>query len=176
MFEFKEYPKLITERLVLRAITLDDKEVVYFLRSDKTVNKYINRPPTSNLKDAEDFIQKINKGYENGANINWAIRLKESGEMIGSICLWNFSKDRERAETGYDLDFKHHNKGYMSEALNAVVKFGFNNLNLDIIDAYTNRLNTSSKQLLLKNGFVYNPTIKDEEDPGNDVFEIKNKV
>ena len=90
-----------------------------------------NRPkPHKNVKEAEDFIEKSSRGIENGENINWGIILCGETDIIGSICLWNFSVDRKKAELGYDLNPKYQNRGIMSEALNRVLNFGFLDLNL----------------------------------------------
>lgn len=68
--------------------------------------------------------------------------------------MWNFSKDNKKAEVGYDLNPLFQRKGIMSEALKSILGFGFNNLNLDKIDAFTHKKNESSKKLLEKNGFI----------------------
>jgi ribosomal-protein-alanine N-acetyltransferase len=93
--------------------------------------------------------------------------------MIGSICLWNFSKDKKIAEIGYDLSPQYQGKAIMDESLKGVLRFGFDELNLDSIEAYTNRLNESSKNLLVKNGFKRVWEKKDEDNLDNIIYEIK---
>jgi ribosomal-protein-alanine N-acetyltransferase len=113
--------KLITERLQLRLLQQDDAEVVYALRSNPIVGKYIIRPLCANILTAEAFVAKTINSIEKGAVIIWAIILKAENKMIGSICFWNFSEDRKTAELGYDLLPEYHNKGIMSEAFQAVL-------------------------------------------------------
>ena len=173
-FKFPEFPILVTDRLRLRKITKNDGPTIFFLRTDKEVNKYINRPkPHKNVKEAEDFIEKSSRGIENGENINWGIILHGETDIIGSICLWNFSVDRKKAELGYDLNPKYQNRGIMSEALNRVLNFGFLDLNLDEIEAFTHHGNESSKRLLIKNNFSLNKSRTDEGNPNNIIFELK---
>ncbi|MFT5915665.1 MAG: ribosomal-protein-alanine N-acetyltransferase [Bacteroidia bacterium] len=93
--------------------------------------------------------------------------------MIGSICLWNFSEDRKIAETGYDLSPKFQGRGLMSEALKAILEFGFQNLNLDLIEAYTQKNNESSRKMLEKNMFKLAMNRKDEENSANLIYELQ---
>ena len=83
--------------------------------------------------------------------------------MIGSICLWNFSEDQKTAEIGYDLSPDYQGKGIMHESLCRIIEFGFQNLNLEFIEAFTHYKNEPSKKLLENNGFKLVPGKKDED-------------
>lgn len=168
--QFIEFPVLTTQRLTLRQTTKDDWEEVLFLRSDEEVNKYVKRQAPKTKTDAEEFIAKITRGLTNGEIIYWSITLKESPEMIGSICLWNFSPDRTIAEVGYDLVPQFQNRGIMSEALKCVLNFGFNSLNLKEIEAFTHHANESSKKLLTKNNFRLDPDRRDDDNADNLIY------
>ncbi|MEW7279884.1 GNAT family N-acetyltransferase [Aquimarina sp. 2201CG1-2-11] len=172
---FVPFPTLVTQRLQLRETIDEDHKGIFFLRSDVEVNKYIDRPVPKSMKDVEDFVQMINKGTENGENINWTITLKEEPtKMIGSICLWNFSEDGKVAEVGYVLHPTFQNRGIMTEAMQSTIEYGFKNLKLDKIEAYTHRDNESSKYMLLKNGFTLVENKKDKDFPDNIILEIQN--
>ena len=162
---FEIFPLLNTARLHLRRLNLEDAEQVLFLRSDKVVNEFIKRQTPTKIQDAIDFVDKIQLGYIKRETVNWVITVKNNPEMIGSICLWNFSADRKTAEVGYDLYPSFQNKGIMTEALREVLHFGFHNLNLENIVAFTHRANENSKKLLIKNGFMLQ---KEETDPDNE--------
>lgn len=170
---FHPFPNLQTERLSLRKTSTQDLEDILFLRSDQTVNKYIDRPPTQNLKDAEVFLNKISKGLNEGKNINWTITLKGNDKMIGSICLWNFSEDEKIGEVGYDLKPKFHGQGIMTEALKTIMNFGFEKLKLEKIEAYTHHQNEGSKQLLAKNNFKVVEGKIDEYNSNNVIFQCE---
>ena len=78
-----------------------------YLRSDGEINKYIYLPEnrkTNTQSDALEFIKKINLEEENGLSITWGITVDGSPELIGSICLWNISKDNKMAEVGYCMN------------------------------------------------------------------------
>ena len=174
---FNPFPKLESSRLFLKRITASDAEEILFLRSDKTVNKYIERPEdrkTKNVSDVIKFIKELDTYLETNKSVAWGIRLKNEPKLIGSICLWNFSNNNKIAEVGYDLHPKFHNKGIMSEALKMIIDYGFNELKLDKIEAFTHSKNESSKKLLEKNGFLLNENRKDVDHPSNIIFELEN--
>ena len=173
----KTFPKIESARLILRKIVESDCEVILFLRSDKTITKFIERPDnrkTKNKTDAIKFIKGINKEMENNNSFTWGITLKNNSKIIGTICLWNFSKDNRTAEVGYDLNPNFQRKGIMSEAINRIIEFGFSELNLEKIEAFTHKENENSKKLLKKNGFDFVKKGKDEDNTSNLIFEIKN--
>lgn len=175
--KFIPFPEIKTERLFLRKIEQSDCDVILFLRSDATVTKFIERPEnrkTKNIADAIKFIKQLNEYLETNKSITWGITLKNNSKITGTICLWNFSKNNKTAEVGYDLDPKFQGKGIMNEALKMVVDFGFNELRLHKIEAFTYNENENSKKLLKKNGFQFIENRKDEGNKSNIIFELKN--
>ncbi len=170
---FIPFPNLQTDRLLLRQLNKEDANAIFFLRSDATVNKYVKRPQTDTIQDAINFINKINNGIIEKDWIFWGITLEGSPKVIGTICLWNFSKDRKIAEIGYDLSPDFHKKGLMNEALKAILKYGHKSLNLEIVEAYTHKNNNASKNLLLNNGFHHIKHRIDEDNPDNSIFSLE---
>ncbi|MGI9530814.1 GNAT family N-acetyltransferase [Lutimonas sp.] len=171
-FPFQSFPELKTPRLLLRDLSEEDYQMMFFLRSDTTVNAYIKREGAKKLEDAIDFMNMVQHGYEKGDNINWAISKKEDQKMIGSICLWNFSEDLKTAEVGYSLHPEYQQQGIMNEAMKAIITFGFTVLNFDRLVAYTHHANLSSLQLLKKNGFILQEEITDPGDENNIVLAL----
>jgi len=169
-YNFTPFPELKTERLLLRQLTEADSQDIFFLRTDKGVNRYIERPRPENINDAIDFILKTNNGIKQNETIDWAITLKDVQKLIGTICLWNFSEDKTRAEVGFELKPDYQGKGIMNEALVNVLKFGFETIGLASIDAYTHKDNINSTKLLLKNDFKPDIERKDNENINNIIF------
>jgi len=167
-----DFPSLKTDRLHLRAPLETDGPVVLMLRSDPVVNEFVKRPKPNNLDEALEFIDKLNSQFETDKSVYWVINLSPSDKMIGSICLWKFTEDRKKAELGYDLHPSFQNQGIMSEAIQAVLKYGFGELNLKTVDAFTQNDNLSSVALLKKNNFTLNEAISDPDNEKNIVFEI----
>jgi len=170
---FDVFPRLNTPRLFLRELKTKDAEQVLFLRSDKEVNKFIKRQTPTKIQDALDFINKIQMGYGKRETITWVICTRDKPKMIGSICLWNYSLDRKTAEVGYDLNPSFQNRGIMTEALQAVLNFGFDTLQLDKIKAFTHYANENSKNLLTKNAFTLVEGEIDADNEDNIIFSIK---
>jgi ribosomal-protein-alanine N-acetyltransferase len=169
--KFNPFPVLTTERLVLRQLTGDDREAVYFMRSDDKVNEFISRVRIQDAAGAEAFITDINLKIDNGDIIFWAISLRGSDELIGTICLWNFSPDYKIAELGYELNPAFQGLGYMNEAIRSVMEFAFHTLGVQTVEAFTQKNNARSIRLLKKNGFTHLPGRVDEGNPLNIVFQ-----
>ncbi len=170
---FISFPQLTTERLLLRKIVKEDADRVLFLRSDASITKYIQRKKPENIEDALAFITKITGQMNTGESVTWGIELIGKTTIIGSICLWNFSENRKTAEVGYELDPNYQQKGIMSEALQRVLNFGFNDLHLHKIEAFTHRNNVNSKKLLTHHHFQWKQHRLDKDNTNNLIFEIK---
>lgn len=173
---FIPFPKIESKNLILRRVLESDCKIILYLRSDEEINKFIERPEhrkTKTIEEAKKFILQINENLETNKSITWGITLKNEPKIIGTICLWNFSEDNKTAEIGYDLEPKFQGKGIMSESLQSVLEYGFKNLNLDIIEAYTHQKNENSKALLERNNFKLILEKKDDGNLNNVVFEIK---
>jgi len=174
---FTPFPEIKSERLFLRKIEISDSDVILFLRSNETVTKFIERPEnrkTKNIADAIKFIKELNEYLETNKSIAWGITIKNNPKIIGTICLWNFSKDKKTAEVGYDLDPKFQRKGIMNETMKMIIDFGFKELKLDKIEAFTHHKNENSKKLLEKNRFELIENRKDLDNKSNIIFELKN--
>lgn len=165
--------KLETERLQLKEIKEQHVEDVLKIRSNETINRFVKRNSPKNNYDALQFILTIKERTKNNQTFYWGISLKDQSNLIGTICLWNFSEDRAVAEVGYELLPEYHRKGIMSEALKAVLNFAFDELHLQEIVAMTHKLNENSKRLLLKHDFVLEEGRTDEGVPENMVFSLK---
>jgi ribosomal-protein-alanine N-acetyltransferase len=152
--QFTPFPEIKTSRLVLRQITQGDLKEIFFLRTDPQVLTYINKVLSVTMEDAADWIKRMEEAVHNNASIIWGMTEKGKQEVIGTICLFNIKTDQHRAEAGYALHPAHQYKGYMSEALEAVVNYGFKLMNLHSIEANVNPANIASINLLQKNKFV----------------------
>jgi len=164
------FPVLHIGRLLLRPLEGTDDEVIFRIRSNKDVYKYIAKQTQKSISEARAFIAKTNKGVANGEIKYWGIVLKETNELIGDICLWNFSKDGLTAEIGYELYPDYHRKGIMNEAVKRIIAFGFESLKLKSIEAYTHKDNEGSKTLLQKHKFKLDTSRTDVDFPNNLIY------
>ena len=165
--------KLETERLSLQPLNETHVEDILKIRSNEVVNQFLHRNPPKSNYDALQFILMIAERTKNNETFYWGISLKNKPNLIGTICLWNFSEDRKTAEVGYELLPEFHHRGIMTDALKMVIDFSFKKLQLTEIVAMTNKFNENSKGLLLKNDFILEVGREDEGFPDNLVFSLK---
>jgi [ribosomal protein S5]-alanine N-acetyltransferase len=163
------FPVLKTSRLILRRLVAEDRKALFILRNDEQVNRFIMRNRMTSETEAAAFIEKIWSNVDRGPDVYWAICLSAQPDLIGTVCLWNFSEDRKQAELGYELFPAFHGRGLMSEAVQAVLDYGFKDLGLTTVEAYTHKANLRSKKMLTKFQFKFLP---DKTDPGNDNNEV----
>ena len=151
---FSPFPLIETERLTLRAITMEDAADLFELRKDADVMRYLDRDPHRTLEDSKEMIQKIVDGTKNNETIGWGISFKNETQLIGTISYHRIEKEHYRAEIGYILHPKHWRKGIINEAMRAVIRYGFETMKLHSIEANVNPDNIASTNLLKKHGFV----------------------
>ncbi|MDD5149189.1 MAG: GNAT family N-acetyltransferase [Flavobacterium sp.] len=160
---FTPFPNLETERLSLRRIVKEDVNEIFELRSNKQTMKYIPRPLAKTKEDALGHITMIDEKIENNEGINWAITLKNSPKLIGIIGHYRIKPEHFRAEIGYILNPEFHGKGIITEAIDEVVKYGFEVMKLHSIEAIIDPENFASAKVLQKNGFVKEAHLKENE-------------
>ncbi len=152
-FDFGEFPNLTTPRLYLRELTQNDVDGVFAIRSDFEVTRYNTGLAYERLDQARDIIQAIRTGYTDGVELRWGITLKDNPLVIG-MCGFNYwVRHDRRASIGYDLARAHWGKGLMTEAVQAMVTFGFERMNLNRIEADADGRNPASARVLEKVGF-----------------------
>ena len=160
---FFPFPEIKTPRLLLRCVTLADAPEIFFLRSDDSVMKYIDREKTKTLEEAEIFIQHIIDMYNRNEALMWGISLlEEPAKLIGTIGFWRMQKEHYRAELGYILHPGQWNKGIMKEAIHTVTKYAFGLMELHSIEARINTGNMASAAVLERSGFVREAYFKED--------------
>jgi len=166
---FNPFPDMTTQRLRLRAVEPTDQQEIFSLRSDHRVNQYLDRDPAHTIQDAINFIDRIINGIEKNEIIYWGICLKENPRLIGTIGLFNISLKSSTAEVGYELHPFYQGKGIMFEAINTVLKFGFEEMKLNSIFAECSKNNKDSIRLLERLGFRLDGALTTEAPPRNDL-------
>ncbi|WP_438350704.1 GNAT family N-acetyltransferase [Paenibacillus sp. FA6] len=147
------FPVLETERLILRQLRLEDAVDLYDYFSNDEVTEFYDLDSFSELKQAEDLIKIWNERYINLQGYRWGITLKTEDRIIGSCGFHKCSKKHFKAEIGYELTPEYWHKGIMTEVIGAVIKYGFDELELNRIEAVIHRDNVNSRKLLEKSGF-----------------------
>ena len=152
VFNFSTFPVLMTERLTLRELLLSDAPDVLVFRSDPIVQRY-NDPVLHNVGEVEALIEELQAEYNAQEGICWAVTHTDRDVVLGLFGFHFWSKYHRRAEVGYDLARAYWGQGIASEALRAILRFGFERLNLNRIYAGTIADNHESVRLLERLGF-----------------------
>jgi ribosomal-protein-alanine N-acetyltransferase len=145
--------RLNTERLRLRQIRAADAEDMFAFKGDPLVTTCYGQMPHRNVEETMAWILQRVPSRDVDDAILWAITLKEDGRVIGECCLWNIDRDLRCAEVGYELHPDYWRRGLATEAIQAVLKYGFEEVGLEVIEAKPLVRNASSVGLLRKLGF-----------------------
>jgi ribosomal-protein-alanine N-acetyltransferase len=151
---FTPFPNLTTERLVLRQLEINDEQEILTLRSDSEINKYLDRPISKTIDDARNFITKVNENISKNNSLYWAITMRAGDTLIGTVCLFSFSDENDQCEIGYELLTNFQGHGIMKEAVEKVIDYAFNTINVRKIEAFSHRDNQDSLKLLKKLSFT----------------------
>ena len=160
---FHPFKNLETQQLFLRRVSTDDVEEIMKLRGDAATMKYIPRPLVTNKEEALEHIKMINDKIEANIGINWAVTLKGNTKLIGIIGHYRIQPENHRCEIGYMILKEYWGKGITTEAIDVVLKYGFQVLNMHSIEAIIDPENTASEKVLLKNGFLKEAHILENE-------------
>jgi [ribosomal protein S5]-alanine N-acetyltransferase len=150
----KIFPIIETERLILREADPSDAVDMLKYLSDTEVVKHMGLAPFRSLEDVSEELNWYINIYTKGTGIRWGITIKESGKMIGSCGFHNMVSKHHRAEVGFELSRSYWRQGIASEALAAVIQFGFKTFQLERIEALVEPANKSSQHLLEAKGFL----------------------
>jgi [ribosomal protein S5]-alanine N-acetyltransferase len=153
-FNFNPFPTIETARLLLRRITEADINEMFYLRSNEQVMLYLDKAPAKDLNEAMLHFLDVNKDIEANKSITWAICLKGENKMIGYIGIWRILTNHHRGEIGYVLHPDCWNKGFMSEAISAIITYAFEAMRLHSLEAIINPKNNVSAKVLEKQGFA----------------------
>lgn len=157
---FIQFPCLITHRLLLRQIQPNDAESLFAIFSDEEAMQYYGHLPHRSLNETHELVSQAQTSYAVHENIRWGIALAGENRVIGTCGFHHFDTGFHRAETGYALHSACWGQGIMTEAMSAVLSYGFRELGLHRIEAAIDDQNTRSKNLLLKLGFSYEGNLR----------------
>lgn len=153
-----QFPNLIpfinTERLILKQAKASDAVDMHTYLSDKCVRRYMGIHPYESIQETKKEIKWYENIFKEQTGIRWGISLKDDPKIIGSCGFLNISKANMRAEIGYELHREFWGKGLMSEALAAILQFGFKDMNINRIEALVEPENIASLKLLENFHFV----------------------
>ena len=159
----KNLPTLETERLILRKMTPADAKAVFAYASDPEVTRYVIWDTHRTIEDSESFLRSTVERYENAEAADWGIVRKANGRFIGGCGIVEWDLDHARAEMGYVLSREYWGQGLISEAVRAMISFGFERMVLNRIEARCMVENVASARVMEKAEMTYEGTLRKRE-------------
>ena len=151
-FDFSRFPTLRGDHTILRELEPADAADVFAFRSDAEVQRY-NSEPMQDVVEAAALIDKLREECMGHRAFHWAITHRESPRVIGLAGLVSWEPYHRRAEIGYDLRRDRWGQGLATDAVRAMLKFAFTELDLNRAEAQTIADNHQSVKLLQRLGF-----------------------
>lgn len=160
------FPTLKTERLILRQLKATDAQDAFLFLSDAETMRYYDPAPMNQLEQAEKSIERHRRRFAQHEALRWGITLKGENRVIGN-CGYSWDLDNRHATLSYILSKHYWNKGIMTEALAAIIQFGFEHIHLHRIEAQVAYPNFASARLLEKLGFQEEGRLRDRQYTNN---------
>lgn len=161
---FDPFPELSTARLRLRALRLEDAAGMLRLDGDARVNHYIRRPPLPSLAAMQAKVAGIVAETQASRVGFWVMEDRASGAYLGSACLWNWAQAERQAELGYVLDPARWGEGLTFEAMETIVAWGFEWMELRRVEARIHPGNLASIRVATRLGLRLAPELRGEPD------------
>ena len=150
---YKGTIKLETNRLILRPFKITDAQAVFenYASSDD-VTKYTTWDTYRDIDAVRNYLSSLIESYKDGKTFNWAIELKNENKVIGSIGATNLDENVAKIEVGYCIGKKWWNQGIATEALREIIRFLFEEVGINRIEAYHDVRNLASGRVMQKCG------------------------
>lgn len=157
-----KFPNLKTSRLELRQITEADLENIFNGLSNPEVIRHYG-VSYKTLDETWEQLEWYAELERTHSGIWWAIILAETKKFCGAIGYNNLSREHKKAELGFWLLPEYWGRGYVQEALEPVLEYAFQKINLHRIEAFVETENISSQKTLQKCHFQQEGILRDSE-------------
>ena len=152
---FSHIPELYTPRLYLRAMLVADAEDMFDYAKDPEVSQFLTWDAHPDVGFTKKYLTYVGQQYRTGNFFDWAVIHRESGRMIGTCGFTCFRYESNAAEIGYVLHPAYRGRGLATEAVRAIMEFGFLELDLHRIEARYMQENAASRQLMDRVGMTF---------------------
>lgn len=157
---FSNLPVLETKRLRLRPLTMRDERDMYRYCSDPAVSRHVLWDTHESPRQTRAVLRSALRQYRNGSPGSFAIERRSDRRMIGTIGFMWINCEHRSGEVGYSLARDCWNQGYATEALSEVLRFGFDTLGLNRIEAQHETDNPASGRVMEKCGMTMEGTLR----------------
>lgn len=155
-------PELTGQRIRLRRMTEEDTEAMLCCWTDRDTSTFLELPPLHSVEDAKSLILWLQHLAQEDEAIRWGIEMMDTGQLIGS-CGFNFWQltGAFRGEFGCELSSEYWGQGYMSEAAELAMNFGYSIMGLNRIEAFVDPRNERACRWFGRNGFLREGILRD---------------
>ena len=153
MIEGDALPTLDAPRVRLRWLTSGDVDALYDIFSDEAMMRFWSSPAMKERAEAEALLARIHNGFTEKNAFQWGVERKDDGRLLGTCTLFQVQAANQRAEIGYALASAYWKKGYMNEALTALLDYAFGPMKLRRLEADIDPRNENSMRIVGKLGF-----------------------
>ncbi len=151
-----------TYRLILRRFEYEDASDMLELWVSKPEIQYLySEPVYTTIEEVNELLKSYINSYENMNYYRWAIIDKLTHRCVGQIAFYFVDIKNHFAEIEYCIATDFQNKGLMTEAVEAIIKYGFEKIVFHKIQISTKSINAQSKRVIEKCGFIYEGTLRD---------------
>lgn len=148
-------PRIETRRLLLRPMERGDADDMFDYARRQDTSRYLLWSPHPSIGYTRSYLAMIGRFYRKGQFFDWAIVEKASGRMIGTCGFTRLAEAHQMGEIGYVLNPDYHKKGYATEAVSAVIDYGFEVLELHRIEGRYMVENTPSRRVMERCGMLF---------------------
>jgi len=152
---FSNLPRFETKRLVLRRIEYRDYEDMFEYSADLDVTRYLTWQPHTNIGETKNYINDLQKRYNDGKFFDWGLVYKQNGRFVGTCGFTTINLNQNTCEVGYVLAKKYWGMGLIPEALECIMDFAFGYFGFDKVEARFLDGNTNSRKVMQKVGMTY---------------------
>lgn len=149
------FPDLLTPRLHLREIALTDAPALFTIHADAEWMRWYGVEPLTELAQAERLAEMFHNWTAAGTGYRWAIERRSDNRLIGTCGLFRWNHSWRNCVIGYEIARDSQRQGYMKEALQSVLDFGFDGMDLHRVQAETHPHNLASIGIAKKLGFRF---------------------
>ena len=149
---FSQLPQLTSDRLILRRLRASDVDDVYAYACDPDVARYTSWAPHTSPDESRQFVRRVLDAYLEKQVANWGLELKSERKLIGTGGFGSWNTEHGVAEIGYAVGKPYWGQGLMSEAVNAMIEFGFTRMALNRVVIRMDPRNTGSWRVAEKCG------------------------
>ena len=157
---FSNLPTLRTARLTLRPARMSDAADLYEYSKDPEVARHVLWDAHTSIHQTRSYLRFLIRQYRAGQPSTFVIVWNENRKAIGTIGFMWMQQENRSAEVGYSLSRRYWNQGYMSEALRAIVDFGFTKLSLNRIEAQHECDNPASGHVMRNAGMLHEGALR----------------